>query len=134
MTDSLFPLPRETSRLTWKHEFNSGPLDASARGKLRTVQAVTAALERLVKTMGSVSGVARHLDTSRSYLSMVLSGSRAPSEDLARKLGFASITLYVRVNSFGEDYGEGRIGREETAGVGGGEDAGSPPDEGAEGS
>lgn len=135
MTEPLFPLPRETSRLTWRHEFNSGPLDAQARGKLRTVQAVVAALERLVKTMGSVASVGRHLNISRSYLSMVLGGTRAPSEDLAHKLGFAPITLYVRVTAFGDDYGEGRL--ESGAGEaesGPDQDAGGSPDEGTEGS
>ena len=133
MTEPLFPLPKETSRLTWRHEFNSGPLDQSARGKLRTVQAVTAALERLVKTVGSVANAGRHLDISRSYLSMVLGGTRAPSEDLARKLGFAQITLYVRVNAFGDDYGEGRVGEEEDRGRSD-SDAGGSADEGTEGS
>lgn len=122
MTELFPPPPPEDSRMTFRHEFNSGPLSREDRARLRTVQAVVASLERLVKTMGTKASVARHLDTSRPYLSMVLGGLRAPSDELARKLGYMPVKLYVRYNLMdGTDYGE--EGRED-AGDGDGQEGG----------
>jgi hypothetical protein len=94
--EELFPTLRTPQQQQLRNEYHVGPLSQGARRRLFTAPSVVAALERLVKTLGSVSQVARHLNMSRTFLSMVLSGARTPSRELAEQLGFTPVLLYLR--------------------------------------
>jgi len=80
----------------FRHNFHNAPIKSTQRKRLHDSTAVVAALERLVRTIGSVSGASRHLNMSRPFISMVLSGARQPSRELCQALGYVPVLMYAR--------------------------------------
>ena len=56
-----------------------------------------AMIRQLVRKHGSQMGAARHLDISAAYLGEILKGTRAVSDQVARKLGYTKVTVFKKV-------------------------------------
>lgn len=61
-----------------------------------TVDEARELLSQMVDEKGSQSAVAKWLGVSDAYLSDILNGNRGVSDDIARKLGYRKVVVYVR--------------------------------------
>jgi plasmid maintenance system antidote protein VapI len=53
-------------------------------------------LRELVKKNGSQTAAARNLDISQAYLADILAGKRLVSDNVARKLGYKRVIIFVK--------------------------------------
>ena len=65
---------------------------------MKTIQSEEAikALREMVKKSGSQTAVARELDISQAYLADILAGKRDVSKNVARKLGYKRVIVFVK--------------------------------------